>query len=420
MKTFNGYQYLLIDIANNNPCDGDKLTFEDRIEWANDHMNALEAISTTQQWKEQPLFIKAVQALRNAQAGIPSGHLVGFDAVCSGMQLMSVVTGCIAGAEATGLVNPNKRADAYTTCTDIMSGKLGVTLVNARAKVKQATMTGLYGSKEEPKKEFGDDTPELNAFYEALYEMAPGACQLLQALIESWQPWAKGHAWELPDGYQALVRTKKKIENARIEVDELAHASFSYTYYVNEGARRGVKNAANVIHSLDAYVLRSLVRRCNYDQVHVDNLARDIQVELLERLVEGTQRVPHCLVSREVYQAIKHYERSTVADLAIVPHLGRQHLPRLSTAHLQALASILNQMREHAPFEIITIHDDFKCHPNNMNYLRHHYKEILAELADSEIMSDILNQVHGTTGNQFVKLTPDLSKHIRNSNYALS
>ena len=200
----------------------------------------------------------------------------------------------------------------------------------------------------------------------------------------------------------------------------MAHASFSYTYYVNEGSRTGVKNAANVIHSLDAYVLRSLVRRCSYDRVRVDNLARDIQIELLERTLGNNECKPDWFVSCEVRQAIEHYERSTVVDLAVVPHLSGEHLPRLATEHLKALSKILAQMRKHEPFEIITVHDDFKCHANNMNHLRHHYKEILAELADSELMSDILNQIHGTTGNQFTKLTPDLSKHIRNSNYALS
>ena len=67
------------------------------------------------------MYLKAVAAVRKAQAGTPTGHLVGFDAVCSGMQIMSALTGCHKGAHATGLVDPNHRADAYTDCTNLMS-----------------------------------------------------------------------------------------------------------------------------------------------------------------------------------------------------------------------------------------------------------------------------------------------------------
>lgn len=51
--------------------------------------------------------------------------------------------------------------------------------------------------------------------------------------------------------------------------------------------------------------------------------------------------------------------------------------------------------------------------------MRQHYINILAELADSIIISDILSQIYGTYG-VFHKKTNDLSKHIRNCNYALS
>lgn len=51
--------------------------------------------------------------------------------------------------------------------------------------------------------------------------------------------------------------------------------------------------------------------------------------------------------------------------------------------------------------------------------MRHWYKEILAELADSEILSDIMSQLHQSPG-KYEKLSSDLSKYIRQSNYSLS
>ena len=80
MKCFTGYQYLLIDAAN--AFGKDKLTFEKRLEWANSVLPDMESLA--EQADSKPLFIKAVMAIRKAQKGLPTGHLVGFDAVCSG------------------------------------------------------------------------------------------------------------------------------------------------------------------------------------------------------------------------------------------------------------------------------------------------------------------------------------------------
>lgn len=117
MQTFTGWEYLLIDVANNFGLD--KLLFEERIAWAEGHLDQLETLAEFAETK--PLYMKAVQAIRKAQNGIPSGHLVGFDACCSGVQIMSAITGCVAGATATGLVDPNVRADAYSQTTEVMN-----------------------------------------------------------------------------------------------------------------------------------------------------------------------------------------------------------------------------------------------------------------------------------------------------------
>ncbi|OZB41174.1 MAG: hypothetical protein B7X50_07705, partial [Alishewanella sp. 34-51-39] len=183
-----------------------------------------------------------------AQLKLPTGHLVAMDACCSGLQIMSAITGCISGARSTGLVDPNRRADAYTEQTSRMQGILGGNFSVTREDAKAALMTSFYGSKEQPKLIFGEDTPELAAFYQACQEMAPGAFTLLQELLDSWQPYALVHEWTLPDGFDARVKVMQK-EETRIEVDELDHASFTYEYYVNQGSKKGLANVANVVHS---------------------------------------------------------------------------------------------------------------------------------------------------------------------------
>ena len=217
MKFYTGWQWLLIDAANHYGLD--KLLFEQRIEWATEHLEQLESLAHKAEC--QPLYMKAVMAIRKAQAGLPTGHMVEVDASASGIQIMSALTGCIAGATATNLINPQVRADAYSLTTEAMNRILGGGLVVPRTDAKAALMTSYYGSKAKPKEIFGENTPELDAFYKAAWEIAPGAWELLQDLLASWQPYALVHEWQLPDGYNARVKVMTK-QTVRIEVDELS------------------------------------------------------------------------------------------------------------------------------------------------------------------------------------------------------
>lgn len=414
MQTFTGFEYLLIDAANQFGLD--KLTFDKRIQWAMENLDRLEELTEEGEEKERPLYIKAVQAIRKAQRHEPTGHMVGFDAVCSGIQIMSVLTGCVAGATATGLVLPDVRSDAYTQTTDVMNDILGGAIVVPRNDAKKALMTSFYGSRKTPKEIFGEDTEELQAFYRAAQTVAPGPWELLHVLVDSWQPYALSHDWKLPDGYDVHVKVLTERE-VRIEVDELDHSTFSYKYYENHGEEKGLSNAANVVHSIDAYVLRCMHRRCNYDAAIVDKAHKLITDTLLFREEYAVQERPITPDTRLAYY-IEQYERSQMADVVILPHLAEENVEELSTEHLEKLLLIITTMQAHKPFPLVTIHDEFRCHPNHMNHLRRHYRNILAELCESEILSDILSQIYGE---KCIWKKPDnnLADLIRQANYAL-
>ena len=411
MKTFTGWQYLLIDAANHFGLD--KMTFEERIHAMTTNLDRLE--QQADQAETKPLYLKAVMAIRKAQQGIPTGHLVGLDACCSGIQVMSALTGCVAGAHSTGLIDPELRADAYSKAVQEMYKILGNTLGVSRADAKDAVMTSFYGSKAVPKRIFGTDTPELDAFYAAANIIAPGPWELLQDLLASWQPYALAHAWKLPDGFDARVKVMAK-KTARIEIDELGHASMTYEFYENQGSKTGLSNVANLTHSVDGWVLRSMHRRLNYNREVAEGAARLIEIELMERAMGKTQQVFG--MGTKVHYYMKQYTRSTLADAVILPHLDADTVCFLDTDHLQALAKILGGMLQHPPFELVTVHDEFKAHANNMNQVRWMYKEILAEIADSTVLDDLLSQINGFPGT-FNKLSFNLGDQIRKSNYAL-
>ena len=198
----------------------------------------------------------------------------------------------------------------------------------------------------------------------------------------------------------------------------MGHATFTYEFYVNEGQKKGLSNAANIIHSIDAYILRSMHRRCNYDRAAMENAATLIEMEMIRRTLGGIQDAMFDVEGNVAYYQ-EQYERSDMPDAVILPWIDSLNVVGLGDEHLAALATIVNGMLEYQPFEIITIHDSFAAHANNINHVRQQYINILAELAESSVLGDVLGQVHGSTGT-YEKLSTDLGDKIRKSNYALS
>ena len=241
-KRYSGWQWMLINAAN--LAGKDKLTHEQRLDWATENLSKLESF-VDEAGSNYPQYITAVMGIRKAQNKHPTGLLVTVDAVCSGMQIMSALTGCLNGAKATGLVDDDRRPDAYASVTEAMNKKLGGTLNISRDDAKRSVMTSFYGSEKVPGEVFGEDTIELDTFYEVMQLVAPGAWGLLGKLKSAWNPGALAHSWKLPDGFDAVVKVMASFEK-RIEVDELDHSTFTYYYNVNEGSKKGISLVANV------------------------------------------------------------------------------------------------------------------------------------------------------------------------------
>lgn len=409
--SFTPFEYVLIDIASQFGLD--KLTFEERIAWTKKNIENLEKLGdSVDHWKEKPLYNKAVQALRDIQNSRPTGHLVGLDAVNSGMQILSCLSGCLTGATNTGLIRPFERSDAYTACTQAMKKYIPTLEDSSRADIKAACMTMLYGSKKVPEKLFGEGTPELTAFYKAMNDIAPGPCTLIDVLRYAWQADALNHTWLLPDGHTSLVPVMKTID-CKIEVDELEHHKFNYRYKVNQGSEKGLSLIANVTHSIDAWVLRSLVRRCHYDQAAVEQCMRIITDHLTgKRNVHDPKRL-----SAEAEHIISRYSQHFIVDLAIVPYLSAATVHNFSQTYLKKLYMLLESLILYPSFDVVCVHDEFKCSPVHMDRLRFHYRNILADLAESTLLNDVLNQI---TGKKYQhKKSHKIANRVRNSNYAI-
>lgn len=327
MRYFSGMDYLRIDIAN---CYGlDKQLWQERLDFVSKHERHL---ADADKAESPVLYQKAVRAYRRAQRKLPVNHLVGMDATASGLQLIAVLMGCQQTASAVNLVDTGKREDIYSLVAEEMSRILGSAV--ARIEVKRPVMTHFYDSKAVPKAEFGKGK-KLKAFYQALGSRLPGAEEFLNQTRKLWNPEAEFYRWVMPDGHVVKIPVLA-VAQKRLEVDELDHMRFTYQTTVVQAQAEGRSLPANIVHSVDAYVVRQMIRR----------------------------------------------------------------------AHQQG-------------FQILPVHDCFYSHPNFVNKIRQNYVDILAELASTNLLQQIVDQINPST-RIVINKGSDIASDILNSEYALS
>ena len=254
MQQFTGREYLKIDLAN---CFGlDRMDWNDRIHWVNDNEPSLEkhAIHAS----SPILYRKALRAFREIQKDSkhPTNHIMGLDATASGLQIMGALSGCHQTCEAVNLVNAGRRMDVYNDIADFMNTHPGVYVT--RDIVKKPIMTVFYGSTAQPKEVFGEGD-KLVAFYQALKQRLGGAYELMGVLQNYWNPYGEFHQWTLPDGHVARVPVVQTIEKA-LEIDEYNHMRFVYRAQVIAPKDRSRSLAANIVHSIDGWVVRQMVQ----------------------------------------------------------------------------------------------------------------------------------------------------------------
>ena len=330
---------------------------------------------------------------------------------------MSAITGCVKGADATGLVT-EKRADAYTDVTKKMNEILklkGFKQIEVpRKDVKRAVMCSGYGSTLVPKEVFGEGEL-LATFYQAAFAIAPAAFELMGALLDTWQSGALSHNWVMPDNFHVNIKVLEKKE-VRVEVDELNHATFTTYVDINQGTEKGLANVANTIHSIDGYLLRSVIRRAAYDPNKVAEAYSGIVYEITLR-EHGKPYLP-TLVDEELENMLNIYNASKMLDVSIIDLITEDNAAKVPTDLLIKLEATLRKMLELGSSPVITVHDSYGAHPNHCDTVRYWYKELLAELAESDILQFIVGQITKSPV-KYIKKSNNLGDLIRESNYAI-
>ena len=78
---------------------------------------------------------------------------------------------------------------------------------------------------------------------------------------------------------------------------------------------------------------------------------------------------------------------------------------------------VARQMIMRCPFEVITIHDGFRCLPLYVDIMQQTYNEIMADIVDSTLLQDIVKELSGIE----LSITKEFTgKHVMNSKYSIS
>jgi len=406
MNHYSPLEYIKIDIANQYGLD--KKTFRQRIAWVD---SVKDLPSKVTQAESPAQYMAAVLALEDALSGQPTGHLVGLDACASGIAILGILAGCPVTSQNTGVIG-QKRMDMYAECTKAMNELLEAEQLEvhaSRKEVKDAQMPHFYGSKARPREIFGEDTYELAAFYMAQETVAPGACYMMREFLDSWQPYALDHSHTLPDGFHAVVPVLQKFKG-KIEIDELDHTTLTYVYENNVGTEKGLAVAANMTHAVDAFLVRETVRRCHYQQEELER----VQSLLCTHYAQPSH--PDTKTPSMEQMAINH----RFLSLRGAEFITEENVLEYSIEYRTQLYQLICETLSKPSFALLTVHDEFKCHPNYVNHMRETYMEILAELADSRVGERIIQEVRNDSDYRLEKISHDLGDQIMQGEYFLS
>lgn len=391
----------------------DKLPFEERLTHGrafvervrstdlNEESIKEEFMDDIEKAEAPEMFCKSLLSIKDILTGTPNGHLVGLDAASSGPQLLSVLGGCIKGMTNTGVLGEDV-PDLYTTIYKEMDND-----ELTRTQVKKACVPYVYGSDFAPMAVFGEDAEEFVAGYR---EAVPFAFIARELLINAWNPTALFHEFVLPDGHIAHIEVRDQVS----AVGKLLGKSYTYITEVNKAKSKGkgIKSlAANVTHGWDAFVVRELGGRCNYNLSTVQQAKEAIA----QHTVEGSRATNIELKKLETLWKVFNF-----VSVETLNHLVADQLYGIDDTFLAALLELANSMLAYKPFEVRTTHDEFACQANNVNVMQQTYNNILAESFKSSWLFDIIKIL---TGKSFHHLKPDFNQDvyeaIKNAKYAI-
>lgn len=103
------------------------------------------------------------------------------------------------------------------------------------------------------------------------------------------------YEWKLPDGHTAYIPVMETVDK-KVEIAELNKATFTFRTKVNKAKDFDLSLAANMVHSIDGYIVRQLFRRAKAKGYHMTaihdsfwaspNHMEDVRIGYVEELAK--------------------------------------------------------------------------------------------------------------------------------------
>lgn len=401
MMMFTPMQYLQIDIATTYGLTD--VTWDERLDWFKENQYRL--MDLVAQADEPATYMSAVMAHQDALEGKDIGHQCGLDATASGLQILSLMAGCETSARACNLINTGQRENAYKLVFAAVQEVIPDQQDVAYKPLKQALMTHLYGSKKVPKDVFGERTPALAAFYDAVDRILPGANTLNHDLLSLWDPEAYTNEWTMPDGFDVVIKVMDNVEKSVIFGGKV----YPIIEKVNQPVEKGLSLGANVCHSIDGMIVREMGRRCSYSAEKIQKVFMCLQ--------SPGGKITYREKDLALMRTLELLNQSGFMSAVAFEFIDEHNVGLLSDDQHEAVSNLIESIPDNA-FDLLCVHDCFKFHCNYGNDVRQQYINILAELADSNILRHIASQLTGKDM-PVKKLSNNLGDLIRESEYAI-
>jgi hypothetical protein len=249
----------------------DKHSDRYKLNWFNKNKNNLKNMVFKEQHIANRLFI-ALDDLENQRE---SNIAIELDATNSQLQIASVLMKDRDTARTCNVINNDNDtiADAYKetskTMKQILKHKYNLDVNLKREHVKKTLMISGYGASDDRlkiqlKKDLGElyNDHIFEAFQLAQKIVTPAMTKFKELSLSIWKNYCSDKkliTWTLPDGFEVQFRPTevKRYTLPIYGIDIDVHIR------VNEPEERSVALGVNIIHSVDAYIAREMIRRCN-------------------------------------------------------------------------------------------------------------------------------------------------------------
>ena len=209
-----------------------------------------------------------------------TNYCVGIDATASGMQILSILSNDSETAKYTNLTDPSRCYDIYgKACEKVLEvAKSSLSVKDIRDIIKKALMTRGYNSdkqivvaqQELRKKGISIDLSTLTSILDLSDKITKAKDAMNNVLCDTYSKLSDDQQitrWTMPDGFIVEIANISKCWSGftcRKFSLQMTYDRLGWNKELNWRAL-----APNLIHSIDAYICREVIRRCSFQVVPI-------------------------------------------------------------------------------------------------------------------------------------------------------